>query len=254
MIRRDLLAKGASKTAKAFRPDSEAHSRVVGPASEGGFFIEGGSHFTIRETLVLDVDIPCADVHVEQHPHVDEPMIKTRQGEEATGGQALGVGQHTVQEPRPTWVDGPRSRHSKQAKIRSLLRRNGKLTDSTFPGFTCRIATLRRCHQNAHEGKKRDFSIKVSRSRVYSQNAHFKIRKPVLQSTFGKGTNSRRVTTSPPNHETCLSIAAKRSSWNVKSTTNTGTRLYGFCLLPRSLWSSARAGKGKGVRITLSMS
>ena len=60
-----------------------------GPASEGEFVIEGGPHITIRETLVLDVDIPCAD----------EPMIKTRQGEEATGGQALGVGQHTVQEP-----------------------------------------------------------------------------------------------------------------------------------------------------------
>ena len=100
MIRCDLLAKGASKTAKAFRPDSEAHSRVDGPASEGGFFIEGGSHITIRETLVLDAEIPCADVHVEQHPHADEPMIKkTRQGEEVTGGQALGVGQHTVQEP-----------------------------------------------------------------------------------------------------------------------------------------------------------
>ena len=98
VIGRDLLAKGASKAAEALRPDKGALSRVDEPASEGEFVTKGGRKIGAGETPVLDVDIPRADVHVEQHPHADEPMIKTRQGEEATGGQTLGEGQHAVQE------------------------------------------------------------------------------------------------------------------------------------------------------------
>jgi hypothetical protein len=86
VIGRDLLAKGASKAAEALRPDKEALSRVDEPASEGEFVAQGGRKLGTGETPVLDVDIP----------RTDEPMIKTSQGEEATGGQALGEGQQTV--------------------------------------------------------------------------------------------------------------------------------------------------------------
>ncbi|KAF8553177.1 hypothetical protein OG21DRAFT_1477443 [Imleria badia] len=97
VIGRDLLAKAATKAAEAIRPHEEEISRVDEPAPEGEFVTKGGQKIGTGETPVLDVEIPRSDVRVEQHPHADQPMVKTSQGEEATGGQVLGEGQHTAQ-------------------------------------------------------------------------------------------------------------------------------------------------------------
>lgn len=118
VIGRDLLARGASKAAEALRPDKEALSRVDEPASEDEFVTKGGRKIGTGETPVLDVEIPRADVHVEQHPHADESMIKTSQGEEATGGQALGEGQQAVRPAQELATDvGEQATERAQQKI-----------------------------------------------------------------------------------------------------------------------------------------
>lgn len=92
VIGRDLLAKGASKAAAALRPDEAEISHVNEPASAGEFVTKGGRKVGIGETPVLDVNIPRTDIQVEQHPNADEPVVKTDQGEKATGGKVLTEG------------------------------------------------------------------------------------------------------------------------------------------------------------------
>ena len=96
VIGRDLLAKGASRTAEALRPSEEALAHVDKPAPKGEFVAAGGRRVSTGETPVLDVNIPKTDIHVEQHPRADEPVIKTGRGEEITSGQMLSEGREGV--------------------------------------------------------------------------------------------------------------------------------------------------------------
>jgi hypothetical protein len=182
VIGRDLLAKAATKAAEAIRPTTEALSHVDKPAPEGEFVTEGGRKGT-GETPVLDVDIPHTDVHVEQHPHADEPVVKASQGEEVTGSQALGEGQKVVQSAKEFTSEvgeqasdqvqhtqkseefaetqhgaaGPSSEHSSEEKKRDLRERFKDVKEGVKDIFAERIPQDQKTRVVEHFQSGKDF-------------------------------------------------------------------------------------------------
>lgn len=111
VIGRDLLAKAATRAAEAIRPGDEEVAHVDEPASGPEFVPKTG------ETPVLNVDIPRADVQVEQYSGADEPAVKTGQGEEAIRSE----GQQVVRSARePPTEAGKRSAEPPQKTKESV--------------------------------------------------------------------------------------------------------------------------------------
>jgi hypothetical protein len=86
LIGRDLLAKGASKTAQLIAPPEDKLREVNQSAPNDQFITEGGRVAGPGETPILEVNIPGTDKYIKAHPH-EEVRVKHGNGTERPVGE-----------------------------------------------------------------------------------------------------------------------------------------------------------------------
>jgi len=84
---RELLAKGAAKTAELVAPPEEKLREVDQSAPNDQFITEGGRVAGPNETPILEVKIPGTDKTFKSHPREGQSPIKKADGNERPVGE-----------------------------------------------------------------------------------------------------------------------------------------------------------------------